>query len=53
MKASKMKTTGIRPPKKKTIEKKKRVQLQSIRVNNGQTDDDIMPRKGEPGVNGE
>lgn len=50
MKSSKMKSTGIRIPKNKR-EKKKRVQLQTIRVND--VYDDLVPRKGDPGVHGE
>jgi hypothetical protein len=51
MKVSKMKSTGIRAPKKKGREKKKGVQLQTIRLND--VDDDLVPKKGDPGVNGE
>lgn len=50
-KITKMKSTGIRAPKKKTVTKKRGVQLRSIRINDEQ--DDILPRKGDPGVNGE
>ncbi len=49
---TKMKKTAIRAPKKKKIKKKSRAQLRTIRIN-GQTDqDDIVPRKGEPGAKG-
>lgn len=52
VKTTNMKKSGRKAPKKKVIQKKKGVQLRTIRLN-GQLDQDYMaPRKGDPGVKG-
>ena len=53
VKKTKMKTSGVRVPKKKVIKKKRGVQLRTIRINGQLDQDDIVPRKGDPGVKGE
>ena len=53
VKKTKMKTSGVRVPKKKVIKKKGGVQLRTIRINGQLDQDDIVPRKGDPGVKGE
>lgn len=53
VKTTKMKTSGVRVPKKKVIKKKRGVQLRTIRINGQLDQDDIVPRKGDPGVKGE
>lgn len=53
MKTSKMKSTGVKLPKKKAVKKKRGVQLRTIRLTGDVDVDDIVPRKGDPGVKGE
>lgn len=53
MKTSKMKSTGVKLPKKKVVKKKRGVQLRTIRLTGDVDVDDIVPRKGDPGVKGE
>ena len=53
MKTSKMKSTGVKLPKKKVVKKRRGVQLRTIRLSGDVDVDDIVPRKGDPGVKGE
>ena len=53
VKSTKMKQTAIRAKKTKTIKKKKGIQLRTIRVSGAIDQDDLMPKKGDPGVKGE
>jgi hypothetical protein len=50
-KRTKMKKSAVRAPKK-VIKKKKGVQLRTIRLKGDIDQDDIVPRKGDPGVKG-
>ena len=53
MKTSKMKSTGVKLPKKKVVKKRRGVQLRTIRLSGDVDVDDLVPRKGDPGVKGE
>jgi hypothetical protein len=50
-KRTKMKKSAVKAPKK-VIKKKKGVQLRTIRLKGDIDQDDIVPRKGDPGVKG-
>lgn len=52
VKSTTMKQTVMHAQKSKMIKKKQGVQLRTIRINGQLDQDDIVPRKGDPGVKG-